>query len=185
MKEMSLNFANSDGRPWYREPWPWLLMLGPAVVVVAGVFTAWLAFRSNDGLVVDDYYKQGLSVNQTLERDQRAVAQGLRADIMRSGMQLRVMLGGNASLVLPERLSLKLMHPTRGGEDQTVLLVADGAGLYTGKLSKEISGRWTLALEDSSGQWRLYGHWQADAQESQRLVVGEDPAKFNRPLQGR
>ena len=26
-------------KPWYREPWPWLLMLGPAVVVVAGFIT--------------------------------------------------------------------------------------------------------------------------------------------------
>ena len=23
--------------PWYRHPWPWLLMLGPAIVVVAGM----------------------------------------------------------------------------------------------------------------------------------------------------
>jgi len=28
-------------KPWYREPWPWLLMAGPATVLVA-----------------EDYYKQ-------------------------------------------------------------------------------------------------------------------------------
>ena len=26
--------------PWYRQRWPWLLMLGPMVVVVAGISTA-------------------------------------------------------------------------------------------------------------------------------------------------
>ena len=33
--------------PWYREPWPWILMAGPAAVVIAGLFTAWLAWRSD------------------------------------------------------------------------------------------------------------------------------------------
>ena len=37
-------------QPWYRERWPWILMAGPATVVVAGLFTAWLAVRSDDGL---------------------------------------------------------------------------------------------------------------------------------------
>ena len=40
-------------RPWYREPWPWLLMAGPAIVVVAGLFTAYLAVTSFDGFAVD------------------------------------------------------------------------------------------------------------------------------------
>ena len=44
--------------PWYRHPWPWLLMLGPFVVVVAGLLTAYIAFKSNDGLVDDDYYRK-------------------------------------------------------------------------------------------------------------------------------
>ena len=45
-------------RPWYREPWPWLLMAGPATVLVAGAATTWIAFASADGLVAEDYYKQ-------------------------------------------------------------------------------------------------------------------------------
>jgi hypothetical protein len=41
-------------------------------VIVAGFITAWLAVISNDGLVTDDYYKQGLTVNQRLQRDHQA-----------------------------------------------------------------------------------------------------------------
>ena len=52
--------------PWYREPWPWLLMSGPATVIVAGIYTSVLAFSGTDGLVADDYYKQGLAMNKTL-----------------------------------------------------------------------------------------------------------------------
>ena len=46
----------SPRKPWYREPWPWIIMAGPATVVVAGVATAVIAFRGADGLVADDYY---------------------------------------------------------------------------------------------------------------------------------
>ena len=42
-------------RPWYREPWPWILMSGPAVVVCAGIATAVIAVETNDGLVAEDY----------------------------------------------------------------------------------------------------------------------------------
>ena len=57
---------NLLAKSWYREPWPWLLMMGPAIVIVAGFYTLWLAIQSNDGLVADDYYKRGLAINQTL-----------------------------------------------------------------------------------------------------------------------
>ena len=59
-------------RPWYREPWPWILMAGPAVVVVAGFFTLWLAVSTSDGLVVEDYYKQGLAINRVFAREDAA-----------------------------------------------------------------------------------------------------------------
>ncbi|MBK6357531.1 MAG: FixH family protein [Betaproteobacteria bacterium] len=39
-----------------------MLIAGPATVVVAGFITLWMAVVSDDGLVTDDYYKQGLAV---------------------------------------------------------------------------------------------------------------------------
>lgn len=166
---MRLN--SSDKRPWYKEPWPWLLMAGPLAVVVAGFITAWLAIKSNDGLVADDYYKQGLAINQQLHRDQKAGELGLRADLMRSGAQLRVFLGGSTA-GFPETLTLRFSHPTRSGMDQIVKLAAEGQGFYSGRLDADISGRWHVVLEEPSGQWRLHGEWQADAVEPLRLGAG-------------
>ena len=57
-------------RPWYREPWPWILMSVPATAVVAGIITLWLAVSSADGLVAEDYYKQGLAINRVIEREE-------------------------------------------------------------------------------------------------------------------
>jgi len=157
--------------PWYRHPWPWILMSGPFIVVVAGTFTAYLAVTSNDGLVDDDYYKQGLAVNKLTERDQKARALGLQADLMQSadGAQIRVLLSGKPEVVLPEWLALRVVHPTRGGADQTVRLHADGGGAYSGKLGAALTGRWHIAIEDEAGQWRLTGNWNIEKDAALRL----------------
>src|SRR2546429_2682579 len=45
--------------PWYRQRWPWLLVAGPSLVVVASLASAWIAVKSDDGVVAEDYYRQG------------------------------------------------------------------------------------------------------------------------------
>lgn len=40
--------AQSESRPWWREPMVWLVIGGPAVVVVAGITTAVIAIRGAD-----------------------------------------------------------------------------------------------------------------------------------------
>ena len=67
--------------PWYKERWTWLLMLMPATAIVAGSITLWLAIKSFDGLVADDYYKQGLAINQTLAKANVAQDMGLVAHV--------------------------------------------------------------------------------------------------------
>lgn len=160
--------------PWYKQRWPWILMAGPAVAVVAGIVTFWLAVTSNDGLVSDDYYKEGLAVNQQLKRDQGASQLGLAADVMRSGQKLRLLIVREAGGDLPEVITLKLTHPTQAGRDQNVKMTAQGKGFYSGDLTAEIGGRWIVALEDPAGQWRLQGEWLTDSGEPLRLAARVD-----------
>lgn len=164
----------NDNRPWYKERWPWFLMSGPAIVIVAGFVTLWLAISSNDGLVTDDYYKQGLSVNQSMQRDHQAGSLGLRADVMRADENVRLLLTSDSEVALPQMLTLKLAHPTRAGHDQTLELAADGPGMYTGKLTAGIAGRWLISIEDPAGKWRLQGEWKADSGEPLRLTAKAD-----------
>lgn len=161
----------NDNQPWYKERWPWFLMAGPAIVIVAGFITLWLAVVSNDGLVTDDYYKQGLSVNQSLLRDQKAGSLGLHGDIMRSGPNLRLLLSADGDAAFPSEITLKLAHPTRAGQDQLVKMTLEGQGFYSGKLATEVSGRWLVSIEDPAAQWRLQGEWQADSVEPLRLTA--------------
>lgn len=151
-------------------------MAGPAVAVIAGLVTFWLAVKSNDGLVSDDYYKEGLAVNQQLQRDQGASRLGLSADVMRSGHKLRLLIlrdeGGSSEL--PDVITLKFTHPTQAGQDQKIKMVSQGKGLYSGELSAEIGGRWIVSLEDPAGQWRLQGEWVTDSGEPLRLTAKKD-----------
>lgn len=147
-------------QPWYKEPWPWILMAGPGLVIVAGAITIWLAVISFDGMVEDDYYKQGLAVNQRIHRDRAAQDMGFQAQVVRSGAELRVFLSATTSAAMPEQLNLRLVHPTRGGMDQAIVLVKAGQGFYSGRLDTQVDGRWHVFLEDPDLTWRLLGDWQ-------------------------
>jgi hypothetical protein len=150
------------GKPWYREPWPWILMSGPAVVVVAGIATAWIAVTTSDGMVEEDYYKNGLAINQKLEHDRTAQTLGIKAQLMVGDdpSLIRLMLQGNEQAVLPPNVRLKVLHPTRTGLDQELILSRQGDGYYTGKLSALEAARWRLTLEDAGQTWRLTGTWR-------------------------
>jgi hypothetical protein len=53
-------------KAWWRYPLLWMVIGGPAVVVVASFVTFWLAWRSPDALVSEDYYREGIQINRTL-----------------------------------------------------------------------------------------------------------------------
>jgi hypothetical protein len=137
--------------PWYREPWPWILMSGPAAVIVAGAFTTWIAVTTSDGLVADDYYKRGLAVNAVIGREQAARRLGISAAIERAAGRIRVRLSG----VHPEALFLQLAHTTRAGNDLRLRLAPAGDGVYEAALPALPPGHWRLILEDSRGEWRI------------------------------
>ena len=146
-------------KPWFREPWPWLLAIMPLAAVIAGGFTAWLAVTSSDGLVVDDYYRQGKAINQTRERDRLAQSLGIRAQLLPRGSTLRLQLEGRM-LAPPGQLTLKLMHPTRSGDDHDVRLSWDGS-TYSGRLPRLAGAHYKAQLTPEFGGWRLTGTWAA------------------------
>ncbi|HMA10290.1 MAG TPA: FixH family protein [Steroidobacteraceae bacterium] len=142
--------------PWYREPWPWILISLPASAVVAGIATVWIAATSADGLVVGDYYKAGLAINQTLARDEAARALALSATLTQEAGALSLQLGGNLQ-AYPARLTLTLAHPTRQGMDHVLTLQHVGGGRYRTALPAMQPGKWHAQLTDPASAWRLSG----------------------------
>lgn len=137
--------------PWYREPWPWYLMAGPAIVIVAGGITTWLAVTTSDGLVADDYYKRGLAINMVLKREQAAVQRGIEARVERSAGRLAVRLRGAE----PPALFVSLAHATRAGYDLRLRLERGADGVYAADLPALAAGHWRAIVDDPRGEWRV------------------------------
>ena len=137
--------------PWYRQLWPWLIISGPAAVLVAGAATIWIAFASADGLVVEDYYKQGLAINKVLAREDAAARLGISADMKIEGESLSIILEGDQ----PEALFVHLAHATRAGLDQRLRLAREGGGRYAAELPPLAPGRWRVVIEDPRATWRI------------------------------
>ncbi len=142
-------------------------MAGPAIVVVAGAVTTWLAISSNDGLVIDDYYRQGLAINRTVGRSETAERLGITAQLTLADERIRVLLGAAAGR---GALTLHMVHPTRSGMDQSVDLAAIQPGVYAGRLRLLAPGRWHVVLEGAD--WRLSGNWTLPAARALTLGTG-------------
>lgn len=159
-------------RPWYREPWPWFLIALPATAVVAGLATVWIAAKSADGLVVGDYYKAGLAINQTLARDDAARALQLVATLAGDGGTLALSLEGRLA-AYPDALTLTLAHPTRQGQDRTLTLAHAGKGHYRAAMPALADGKWQLQLADAAGTWRLAGVLHTPFAQPVRFAAAE------------
>ncbi|MGZ5180060.1 MAG: FixH family protein [Ramlibacter sp.] len=57
---------NPADRPWWRHGLVWLVIAGPAVVVVASIATAVIAAHGADKLVEEDYWRKGIEINRQL-----------------------------------------------------------------------------------------------------------------------
>ena len=152
--------ASNVSHAWYREPWPWFLMLGPAVVVVAGLATMAVAFRTNDTLVADDYYREGLGINRTMSREEHAGDLHIAARVQFNDDRRRVRVMLSTLDPAPKTLRLTLLHGARASDDQVIMLGAIAPGVYEGALREPPAGGWQLRLEDGEGTWRIMGSWK-------------------------
>jgi uncharacterized protein len=65
-----MHMSTTTPRPWYRQLWPWLLILPPAASVVGGALTYYLAVTRPDVLVSQDCVQDGVTM-KCGETDQR------------------------------------------------------------------------------------------------------------------
>lgn len=162
---MSISIAarsvEKAGKPWYAQLWPWLLILGPLTVVIAGSFTMWLAFRSQDALVVGDYYKEGGAINQDLRRDRVAAGLGLSAMLRYDAAKgiLSGRVSEHGGMPYAGKLMIRLIHSTLPEKDVALNVQSDGMGHFSATLPMLEMARWQVMIESESREWRLNGVW--------------------------
>ncbi len=152
---------------WYKEPWPWLLMAGPVIVVFAAIYTFYLAKSNSADLVSDDYYKDGKHIDLQLHRDEEAFKRNIHAQVLINPDKnaAKVLVSGNFNPQEP--LNLVLMHPAKKADDQTVKLQPAQGGALSGDKAEynavfkplPATHHWYVRVEDAGGKWRVEDKW--------------------------
>ena len=136
-------------KPWYKQFWPWMIMGLPASVVVASIVTYFIALDGIDSVISKDYYKEGLAVNADLERDKKAAALGLSADIAIDGQNVTMNLSAKDPATIKslvgQPILLEIENLSFQDKDLSASLVPKGDGVWQGKIPANMSQATWLA----------------------------------------
>lgn len=144
----------STVQPWYKQFWPWFLIAIPLSSVIVGSQVIRLATDGTNSLVVDDYYKEGKSINARLDKIEAAQALGIetKLNILPGNIELEFLNGAPES---GEALKLDFFHVTLEAKDFSVLLTRDASGIYRNNEEYPIQGKWRLRLTPLDERWKV------------------------------
>ena len=164
--------------PWYKHRWPWFLMSGPFIVVVAASFSGWLAFTRQDALVADDYYKQGTAINQDLKRETAAASLGLNLNMVYLP-QSRILSGTLQSFGHPfaGTFTVNLAHASDPRKDILLRATSDAKGHFEIAMPAFEPSWWKVTVESDTHQWRLNGDWKWPQDAAVELAADLPPAE--------
>lgn len=151
-----------DSKAWYRQFWPWFIILLPASAVIASLYTVNLAVQTTDSLVVDAELGMDVISAQHVAAGQLAATMGLGAElaINRETGSLNLSMRSREPALaadFPDSVVLRFSHPAFQDRDHSVILqrsAEPGQANYSARLPAIPPGRWYLILESSQG-WRM------------------------------
>ena len=137
---------------WFKQFWPWFLIILPMAAVVASVSTLIIATDNKPEMVVDDYYKTGKAINSDLSLLKKAKELGISGLVTQQQEGLLIKLDG---LTTNASISFSLYHSTQSKRDKSQMLTANANGDYLYQTKDSLIGKWTLRIEPFDKQWRL------------------------------
>lgn len=140
-------------KPWYKQFWPWFVIAIPLTSVITGTSLVIIASNTTDSMVVDDYYKDGLAINESLAKKQKAKELGIAASL--SFADQRVIVEVSANTDIKDSLFLDFQHATLETRDFSMALKQDASGKYYSELNHDISGKWFINLHPYQKQWEV------------------------------
>lgn len=143
-------------KAWYRHPFLWLAILLPASAVVAGLITLYIAIVNADDPVVDEWYKEGKSINRSAEQEQLAQRLGIGLELSQVGAGVQARLLAATAIPMPARITVALRHPTLADRDVVIELVNLDGNHYRGDGVLPDDGRRNVTVTSQGSHWRLY-----------------------------
>ena len=152
--------TDSHNYPWYRHRWPWILISIPAASMLLGVILLTTAFNNPAILVVDNYYSEGKTINQSMAMDERARELGINAQLT-AGESLNLQLVNAPDVAL----RLFVFHVTDDSRDRSFVLLpdTDGTGFSPATATEQDAlnvilnsdTSWYFELRGEQDTWRL------------------------------
>lgn len=152
---MKSTTSNEASRPWFKQPWLWFVLSIPIASVILSSIMVTVAVVGKDSLVSDNYFKDGMAINQTIEQDHLAKSFGLKPILSMNEKEIKLQLISTKEIPAQAFLTLKLLHPTVGDKDIVIKLLPSGNGLYLGDLPHAVEGRRYIDLYAFDNSWRL------------------------------
>lgn len=147
-----------ENTPWFSQFWPWFLIALPGSVVIASIWLVFFSFKHADSIVSDNYYKEGLAMNQVVTDLGEAGSMGLTANLALNHGVLTVTLNADQPVEL-ESIDIAFLHPADQLLDHTITAKHLGNQRYMAKLGDIPAGRWYVDVigKDDNSSWRLKG----------------------------
>lgn len=114
----------------------------------------YVAVTGKDSLVNDNYYKDGMEINQTISQDQLADTWQLRPRISISRTGQAEVHFSSPQLPPQAYVTLKIVHPTVGSEDVEVKLLPTANG-FIGEIPAGLQGRRYIDIYGFDKAWRI------------------------------
>ena len=160
----------SSPQPWYRQFWPWFLIALPATAVIASVYTIFLAVKHEPTMVKENYYQEGLSINERIQQDKRATEMGVQANLLFSEATGKVNAFLSGKQPITESLILAISAPGDANLDRVYQLKAASDSLFISPLKEIPEGRFYVSLEPQDREWRLQGEITLPRLETLTLI---------------
>jgi hypothetical protein len=149
-----------DNKPWYQQFWPWMLIALPASSVIAGIATVIIATQSPHSMVKDNYYKEGLAINKSIDRQLKAEQLGLEFEL--SHHDHSITLTAKQSFDYPV-IYLQLIHPMTDKLDTTLVLNRSGSEpTFTAKAESLLPVNYRIRIYPPDNAWELLDRWKPE-----------------------
>ena len=139
---------------WYKQFWPWFLIIVPLTSMVFSFTMMNLAFTGEDSMVIDDYYKEGRAINLKIQKLQQAQTLNIstKTHVFSDYVEVIFISGEPEN---GEALTLDFFHSTQKFKDFSVTLFRDANGVYRAPLTVEVLGKWQLSLHPFNENWKI------------------------------
>ena len=150
---------NNENQGNWNQPWLWITIAPLILSVVLGLTMLNISFHIQDGLVTDEYSKEGLAINERIEKEENAKSLEAQATLSmdaESG-ELKVLFSSKLEKT-PDTLILELIHPIIKDKDTKVVLTHQGLGQYSGMMEEALDSKLYIRLHELHNvSWVLKG----------------------------